>query len=142
MLTADSEDGRVAILGSDKWGIQSGTPESIKGYSSVSTSWHGIYVHNNDGSLVAWGRNDRGQLPPSNMFQPRSLAVGSEHVIAVSDSSKLVACGWGEHGNCGPETDAQGNVAGRWADIPLDLIQGKSVVAVGGGCATSWVVIR
>lgn len=142
VLTGDASDGHVAILGSDKWRIQSAAPASLKGYSTVSASWHGVYVHNTDGSLVGWGRNDRGQLPPSDMPKPRDLAVGSEHVIAVIDSSNLVAFGWGEHGNCGPETDAQGNVAGRWADIPLDFAKGRTVATVGAGCATSWVVIK
>ena len=130
-------DGPIVILGSDKWDIQSAAPESLKGYATVSASWHGISVHNSDGSLLSWGRNDRGQLPPSDPLKLSRLAIGSEHVVAVTESMELVACGWGEHGNCGPTTDAQGNVKGQWAVIPFE---DESIVKVGAGCATSWVV--
>ena len=140
VVAGDTADGSIAILGSNKWDVQSAAPQSVKGYSTVSAGWNGIAVHNSDGSMVSWGRNDRGQLPPSDTPKPRKLAVGSEHAFAVTDSGKLVACGWGEHGNCGPSTDAQGNVKGQWADIPIDLSEGENIVKLGAGCATSWVV--
>ncbi|KAL1957314.1 hypothetical protein VTO42DRAFT_6103 [Malbranchea cinnamomea] len=141
-ITGDPVDGKIIILGSDKWAVQSAAPRSVPGYSRLFASWHNIYVHKEDGSLLSWGRNDRGQLPPSDTPKLSKAAVGSEHVIAVTESAELVACGWGEHGNCGPTTDAQGNVTGCWANIPLEVDKGKKIIAVGAGCATSWVVTK
>lgn len=130
------------ILGSDKWGVISGAPPRarVKG-KSVSTSWHGVYVHEHDLSITAWGRNDRGQLPPPALSRVSQIATGSEHVVALlPDHKTVVAFGWGEHGNCGPDTDAQGNINGSWNTIPLPVEEDGIVVDVGAGCATSWVI--
>ncbi|EFQ98270.1 hypothetical protein MGYG_01304 [Nannizzia gypsea CBS 118893] len=128
------------ILGPDKWAISSAAPSMIAPYNSLTASWHGVYVHLCDGKILAWGRNDRGQLPTATMPALAYLAVGSEHVVGAIDHRTLIAFGWGEHGNCGPKTDKQGNVAGHWNEIQLP-IDNSSIEAVGAGCATSWVLI-
>jgi protein ATS1 len=133
--------GEYIILGSDKWGIVSGAVEPIKG--QVSASWHGVYIHNAaENSLVAWGRNDRGQLPPSSLTEKKvaQFAAGSEHAVALLSDLTVVSFGWGEHGNCGAAVDAQGNVKDRVNEIPLSLADYERVVGVAAGCATSWVV--
>ncbi|PGH29042.1 protein ATS1 [[Emmonsia] crescens] len=132
--------GEFAIFGSDKWGILSGAPKEIKNYDMLAASWHGVYVHGQDGCTISWGRNDRGQLLPPNLPRPSKLGIGSEHVVAAIERTKVVAFGWGEHGNCGPNTDAQGNVAGRWNEIPLSIGGSSTVTGVGAGCATSWIM--
>ncbi|KGO76930.1 Regulator of chromosome condensation, RCC1 [Penicillium italicum] len=135
-------------------------------YTGISASWHGVYVHaapglgrlepsisdaqadsDSDfvgGSIVAWGRNDRGQLPPPDLSPPAKLAVGSEHALALLGDGRVAAFGWGEHGNCGPDTDSQGNVAGTYNVIPLTeaLCEDGKVVGVGAGCATSWIIVK
>ncbi|EEA20996.1 alpha tubulin suppressor [Talaromyces marneffei ATCC 18224] len=155
------------ILGTDdKWNIISAAPSvktlqksgRIENRYNVSTSWHGICLHDTlDKSVIAWGRNDRGQLGVhekssavrESMVRWESVAqfmAGSEHAVAVlSDNKTVVSCGWGEHGNCGPDTDERGNVKGRLSRIqlPAEVLyddQAK-VVRVGAGCATSWVVV-
>ncbi|KAG0157074.1 hypothetical protein PDIDSM_4258 [Penicillium digitatum] len=134
-------------------------------YTGIAASWHGVYVHaapglgrvepsmpnaqidpasdSVSGSIVAWGRNDRGQLPPPDLPTPVKLAVGSEHAIALLGDGRVAAFGWGEHGNCGPDTDSQGNVAGTFTVISLPEAVGadRKVVGVGAGCATSWMII-
>ncbi|KAJ5542335.1 hypothetical protein N7535_004755 [Penicillium sp. DV-2018c] len=129
-------------------------------YTGIGASWHGIYVHaapgetmcsgsrsESDpnpaaGSVVAWGRNDRGQLPPSDLPTPVKFAVGSEHALALLGDGRVAAFGWGEHGNCGPDTDSQGNVSGRYNVVSLpETVDGK-VVGVGAGCATSWMILE
>jgi protein ATS1 len=135
-------------------------------YTGIGASWHGIYVHAapgdrvsdlggrdshlNDtdtesgsvsGSLVAWGRNDRGQLPPSTLPTPMKLAVGSEHALALLEDGRVAAFGWGEHGNCGPDTDQQGNVSGTYNFISLPEGVDEKVIGLGAGCATSWMVV-
>ncbi|KAJ5402457.1 uncharacterized protein N7487_008353 [Penicillium crustosum] len=134
-------------------------------YTGIAASWHGVYVHaapglgrvkpsttdaqtdsDSDlvgGSIVAWGRNDRGQLPPPDLPTPAKLAVGSEHAIALLGDGRVAAFGWGEHGNCGPGTDSQGNVSGTYNVISLPEAVGVDgrVVGVGAGCATSWIIL-
>jgi protein ATS1 len=139
IITGAKERGDFVILGSDKWDIVSGASRTLK-ESSVSASWHGIYVHESDLSVKAWGRNDRGQLPPPDFPRVVQIAAGSEHVVALLPDQTVLAFGWGEHGNCGPETDSQGNVNGRWNKIPLEVGQDARIVGVGAGCATSWII--
>ncbi|KAJ6103600.1 hypothetical protein N7486_003822 [Penicillium sp. IBT 16267x] len=131
---------------------------ALWGFEYIGASWHGIYVHMaaraedgssspaaaNENSLVAWGRNDRGQLPPPDLPALDRLAVGSEHVLTLLRDGSVAAFGWGEHGNCGPDTDPHGNVAGMYKVISLpDAVYttGGKVVGVGAGCATSWVIV-
>ncbi|PGH16661.1 hypothetical protein AJ79_01533 [Helicocarpus griseus UAMH5409] len=139
VIAGHPETGEIAVLGSNKWDVLSGRPKEIKEYTILAASWHGVYVHKKDGSAISWGRNDRGQLLPPHLPRRAKLAIGSEHVVAILESSKVVAFGWGEHGNCGTNTDPQGNVAGRWNEVPLN-IEGSTVTGVGAGCATSWVM--
>ncbi|EFE43530.1 alpha-tubulin suppressor protein Aats1, putative [Trichophyton verrucosum HKI 0517] len=120
------------ILGPDKWALSSAAPSMVAPYKSLTASWHGVYVHLRDGTVLAWGRNDRGQLPTATMPALDYLAVGSEHVVGAIDHRTLIAFGWGEHGNCGPETDEQGNVAGHWNEVQLP-IDNSSIEAVGAG---------
>lgn len=142
VITGDAAAGEFVILGSgdNKWGVVSDMPAaaSLAGYVGIYASWHGVYVHQRDSSVVAWGRNDRGQLPPAHLPSPKQLAIGSEHGMALLDDGTVSAFGWGEHGNCGPDTDAQGNVSGRYNKIPLPA-EGR-VVGIGAGCATSWII--
>ncbi|OAX78943.1 hypothetical protein ACJ72_06744 [Emergomyces africanus] len=139
-IVGNAATGDFAIFGSDKWNILSCAPREIKSYATLAASWHGVYVHRQDGSTISWGRNDCGQLLPPNFPQPTKLAIGSEHVVALIENTTVVAFGWGEHGNCGPNTDAKGNVAGRWNEIPLSIEGRNTVTGVGAGCATSWIM--
>ncbi|KAI0103857.1 regulator of chromosome condensation 1/beta-lactamase-inhibitor protein II [Nemania sp. FL0031] len=97
-----------------------------------------------DGMLVAWGRDDHGQLPPPSLPEIASIAAGSEHVVALTATGDVLTWGWGEHGNCGPHTDKRfGDVKGRWNMLASlkNLPEGSSITAIGAGCATSWVNI-
>lgn len=156
VVSGDKEKGEYVVLGSsdDKWAILSGRPGSISNdgacvlpaYTGISAGWHAVYVHHQrqeggNASITTWGRNDRGQLPPVNLPRAKMLAVGSEHALALLDDGMVVAFGWGEHGNCGTEVDAQGNVKGRYNRIEMSEIgHEREVVGIGAGCATSWVI--
>jgi protein ATS1 len=136
--------------------------------AGIGASWHGVYVHvapasglnpvngtdaqqdadsashPHPGSIIAWGRNDRGQLPPLSLPSTTCLAIGSEHVLALLEEGQVASFGWGEHGNCGPETDPQGNVSGTYNIVPLPdtaSAAGERVIGVGAGCATSFMLV-
>jgi secretion-regulating guanine nucleotide exchange factor len=61
-----------------------------------------------DGKVLSWGRHDWGQTGHSNhnpSFLPLepivSIATGSEHSVALSQSGNVFVWGWNEHGNLG-----------------------------------------
>ena len=166
VLCGDKGKGEFVILGSEddnRWGVFDAPSQlSIKrtlisspstvlylrfhhnmgGYSSISTSWNGIYVCLDDGKVVAWGRNDRGQLLPSSYSDApkwKRIAVGSEHGMGVlADGKTVVAFGWGEHGNCGSEVDDRGDVKEK---CHIVMKEKDEVVGIAAGCATSWIVV-
>ena len=90
------------------------------------------------GDIISFGRNDHGQLSPPGLPPVEAISAGSEHCLALTRTSKVLAWGWGEHGNCGKETDSDGNVKERWNEI--DLPQSQKAIAVYAGCATSFIV--
>lgn len=141
-LFGDAEGGRVQVIGSDKWSLRSSAPSSVPAWKDVGASWGSIFVLTRDGHLVAWGRNDHGQLPPPNLPPIESIAIGSEHVVALSDAGDALSWGWGEHGNCGPQVE-DNDVKGRWNVIASSkfIPPGASIGAIGAGCATSWISI-
>lgn len=128
----------LAVLGqsnNDRFGIKTSAPASISGWKSIAASWGSVYVLNVAGDFVAWGRDDRGQLPPQDLPKIEAVAAGSEHCLALANDGKLLAWGWGEHGNCGSPTDENGDVKGRWNEIE---VPGR-VSKIFAGCATSFI---
>lgn len=131
-----NKDGTSRTLGPDKWQLQKDAPAQVSDWKDVYASWGSIFVLKKNGKLVSWGRNDHGQLSSPNVPEIDKLAVGSEHVVALTRDGKVVSWGWGEHGNCGVDTDENGDVKGRWTEIPTE--PDEKVVGVGAGCATSF----
>ncbi|KAI1393342.1 RCC1/BLIP-II [Hypoxylon trugodes] len=142
-LIGEPGDGRILVLGADKWGLKSSAPAEIPNWNTISASWGGIYVLQRNGTLVAWGRDDHGQLPPPGLPELESIAAGSEHIVALTKDGDVLSWGWGEHGNCGPQTEKFGDVKGRWNVLASlkNLPEGPKITAIGAGCATSWINI-
>ncbi|KAI2631072.1 RCC1/BLIP-II [Hypoxylon sp. NC1633] len=142
-LISEPGDGRIFVLGADKWGLKSTAPIEIPNWNMISASWGCIYILQRNGTLVAWGRDDHGQLPPPGLPELESIAAGSEHVLALSRNGEALTWGWGEHGNCGPTSESIGDVKGRWNTLasPKHLPEGSKITLVGAGCATSWINI-
>ncbi|MCJ1324837.1 hypothetical protein MMC10_001499 [Thelotrema lepadinum] len=139
-ILGDSSEGRHLILGSDRWLVKTGAPEVIREWKDVGASWGSILVLLESGDIISWGRNDHGQLSPPALPKVDKIAVGSEHVLAVTKSNIVCAWGWGEHGNCGPVTDSAGDVKkGYWNVITLPGSEIPLVRGIGAGCATSWI---
>ncbi|KAF2211002.1 hypothetical protein CERZMDRAFT_112832 [Cercospora zeae-maydis SCOH1-5] len=123
-LFGDSATGEIFILGlarSDRFGVRINAPDRIPGWKQVAASWGSIYVLMDSGELLAWGRNDHGQLPPADLPLLKAIAAGSEHCLGLTEEGQVLAWGWGEHGNCGTPTDQNGDVK---------------------GCATSFIVTK
>jgi protein ATS1 len=132
-----------AFFGRDKWNSEPVVKSQLTKCQSLSAGWGNLIALDDDGKLHASGRNDHGQLPGPDMPKLTQVAVGSEHTVALTESGDVLAWGWGEHGNCGPTTE-NGDVIGRWNTIASskNLPPGAKFVAVGAGCATSFICIR
>ncbi|KAI2468597.1 RCC1/BLIP-II [Annulohypoxylon bovei var. microspora] len=142
-LISEPGDGRILVLGADKWGLKSAAPVEIPNWNMIGASWGGIYILQRNGRLIAWGRDDHGQLPPFLLPELESIAAGSEHVLALTKDGDVLSWGWGEHGNCGPQTEKYGDVKGRWNVLASlkNMPEGSNITAIGAGCATSWINI-
>lgn len=146
VLFGEPGSGRVRVLaGTDKWNLTSTAPQDgrLPAWTDVGASWGSVYVLLREGGkLLAWGRDDHGQLPPPGLPPLQKVAVGSEHVVALAADGDVLSWGWGEHGNCGPDVDGT-DVKGRWNVIASSkfIPPGCSVGAIGAGCATSWISI-
>jgi protein ATS1 len=141
-LLGEREEGRHIVLGSDKWNVRSSAPPSVPRWSDVGASWGSIFVLQNDGKLLSWGRDDHGQLAPAGIPTLSQVAIGSEHAVGLTPEGDVLAWGWGEHGNCGPST-VDGDVRGRWNVIASSkhLPPESKILGVGAGCATSWICV-
>lgn len=126
-----------------KWALREKMPKcsELTNFVGLQAAWDGYYILLSDGRVVAWGKGHKGQLPPENLAGVKMMAVGSEHVLVVTErygEDRLLAWGWGEHGNCG-ELEGGGDV------VPVREVSiaegGKKarVKCIGAGCATSWV---
>lgn len=130
------KDGTHEVFGTRKWGLQNKALEPIPDWKDVGASWGSVFVLTKTGKIQCWGRNDHGQLAPPGLPDIEQIAVGSEHVIALTKDGKVISWGWGEHGNCGADIDEDGDMKGRWNEIPVHT--SDTVLGVGAGCATSF----
>ncbi|KAI5867916.1 RCC1/BLIP-II [Durotheca rogersii] len=144
-LIAAPGDGRVLVLGADgRWALRTGAPTEAPDWAALAAGWGAVYILRRGGTLLAWGRDDHGQMPPPGLPELERVVAGSEHVVALTRDGNVLSWGWGEHGNCGPTTAGQsGDVKGRWNVLASvkNLPEGSSITAIGAGCATSWINI-
>jgi len=138
-LSGDKETGDVSMLGPngrDRFELKAKTPSGVPRWKDVSASWGNVFVLQDAGTLVAWGRDDHGQLPPDALPSIAKVAAGSEHCLALTQDGRVLAWGWGEHGNCGEHTDEKGDIKGKWNEL---VVPGE-VADVFAGCATSFIL--
>jgi protein ATS1 len=142
-LVGTPSSGEHALLGRDKFNIISGMPLDIKGWKDIGATWHAIFVLFDDGQLTAWGKGNMWDLLPPELPPIEKIAVGSDHILAVTKKGKLISWGWGKHGNCGNLSGIQHKVkndmvSGFWNEID---IPGK-IHTIGAGFCTSFVVVQ
>ncbi|GAM90517.1 hypothetical protein ANO11243_085610 [Dothideomycetidae sp. 11243] len=136
---SDPARGEIIVIGlnkRDRFSIQSSIPRKFYSWRQVVASWGTIFVQDKSNRLQSFGRNDRGQLGPAGLPILARIAAGSEHALAETADGRTIVWGWGEHGNCGSPVDEQRDVKHRFNVLEIT----GNVVALGAGCATSFVV--
>jgi protein ATS1 len=141
-LAGDPSTGDHTLLGRDKFGVRSNMPHHIQYWKDFGATWHAVFVLFHDGSLTAWGKDDMWELVPKDLPLIDQIAVGSEHVLALTRRGDLISWGWGKHGNCGDLTALvrEGKVkndmvSGCWNEIPIP----ERIESIGAGFCTSFV---
>lgn len=135
-LVGETKLGQCVVLGHDKFDVKSAAPKFVANWKTVGATWGSVFVLFEDGSLESWGRNDHAQLASPNGSEIAQIALGSEHALAITIDDKLYAWGWGEHGNCGPDTDETGDAKeAKEIKVPTEV---SKIQGLAAGCATSW----
>ncbi|KAI4693378.1 uncharacterized protein J4E88_001749 [Alternaria novae-zelandiae] len=142
-LVSDPSQGKHHLLGKDKFNIISNMPEHVKNWKDIGATWHAIFVLINDGTLTAWGKENMWKLLPPNLPLLDKIAVGSDHILAVTKEGKLISWGWGKHGNCGDLSNIGAEmkndmVSGFWNEINIP----GEIQTIGAGYCTSFVVTK
>lgn len=142
-LAGDPTTGEHAILGKDKFNIISNMPADIKDWKDIGATWHAIFVLFNNGTLTAWGKENMWKLLPPDLPPLEKIAVGSDHMLALTKDGKLISWGWGKHGNCGDFSNVgreikNDMVNGFWNNIDIP----GEIQMIGAGFCTSFVVSR
>lgn len=138
-LKSDDDDTR-RFLAQLTIPVPTGQMVSLK--TSPFAGWSNVYVLESLTQKVrALGRNDRGQLPPEELPELVNMAAGSEHCVGLTSRGRAVTWGWGEHGNCGKESEETGQ---GWSVLNLPISSAEIITGVGAGCATTfiWTVER
>lgn len=132
----------IVLAGKSKW-LSDWKPGVLSDTStSLTACWSSVYLLTSESKVLGFGRGDRGQLPPADLPPLAQVASGSEHCLGLTRDGRVLAWGWGEHGNCGLEVNEHGITTDSFSRMVLDLEPGWSVSMVGAGCATSFIVIR
>lgn len=142
-LVGDPSTGEHKVLGRDKFNIVSDMPSHVKGYKDIGASWHAIFVLFDDGRLAAWGKENQWNLLPPNLPLLDRIAVGTDHILAVTTEGRLISWGWAKHGNCGDVSSLQQNIkhdmiSGFWNEVE---IPGK-ITKIAAGYCTSFVITQ
>ena len=142
-IVGDSAVGEHVLFGKDKFNIDSGKPEDVRGWKDIGTTWHAIFILFDDGRLVAWGKENMWDLLPPGLPLLEKIAVGSDHILAVTKEGKLISWGWGKHGNCGDLSNINNEikndmVSGLWNEVSIP----GEIDTIGAGFCTSFVVTK
>lgn len=109
----------------------------------IYAGWTSLSTLSSDGTIHAYGKRRHAsgkETAYPHITRVKSLAVGSEHSVALTNNGDAIAWGWGEHGNCGEDVDEKGNVTGV-SNVIFNPDKGQVVTGVAAGCATTffWV---
>lgn len=142
-MVGEPSRGEHILLGKDKFNIISDMPANVQGWKNVGATWHAIFILFEDGTLTAWGKENMWQLLPPDLPRLDKIAVGSDHVLAVTVDGQLISWGWGKHGNCGNLTKIKNDikndmVSGFWNEIEIP----GEIEMIGAGFCTSFIITK
>jgi protein ATS1 len=142
-LVGNPAQGQHHLLGKDKFNIISNMPDHVKSWKDVGATWHAIFILFEDGTLTAWGKENMWELLPPNLPLVDKIAVGSDHILALTKEGRLISWGWAKHGNCGDLSSVamemkNDMVSGFWNDIPIP----GEIERIGAGFCTSFVITK
>ena len=104
------------ILGGGQKPVVTSAPPDIKNWKNIGATWNAVVVLLEDGTLTAWGESFKYRLIPEQLPLLEQIAVGTEHIVAVTRDQYVIAWGWNEHGNCGAPTETK-FLDNRWTTI-------------------------
>lgn len=126
--------GKVEILGKDKFNIGAQVPKSWKEFKAM---WSSLHFVDESGAISSYGNDSHGQLIPNPNIKYSLFEVGSEHGI-IAEGQKIKSWGWGEHGNCG--INKVDSVTFDYINDLHEFDENERTILIKGGCATTWVV--
>ncbi len=106
---------------------------------SFAAGWHHALVVLQDGTVWAWGRNDRGQLGDGSdddrptpaqvmgLMGVRSVAAGTSHSLALLEDGTVWAWGRNDAYQLGHASRED-----QWAPVQVEGIAGARAIAAGG----------
>lgn len=132
--------GRVELLGRYKSRVEASDSSGLDYVDEIASGWGTVILREGARLTSLWSSDSR-QSPPPDLPSMAMFAAGSEHTVGLSTSGELLAWGWGEHGNCGRPAYAS-NLKLPWNVVDVDLNSRERVTFLGGGCATSFIVVE
>ena len=98
LIASTPEDGLYRILGDDNKLVQTTKPVDIKGWKTLGATWHAVIILNTDGTLTTWGNTPNWVAAPRGLPLLEDIAVGSNHVVALTqeDPPRVISWGWNE----------------------------------------------
>lgn len=124
-------DGIVESWGDSTYGP---VPAGLSGVVAIAAGYNHNLALKNDGTVVAWGNNNYGQLDvPANLTGVTAIAAGAGHSLALKNDGSIVAWGRNDFGQCTTPVNLTGVTAiaaGVWHTVAL---QDDGAIAVWGG---------
>lgn len=116
------------------------------------SGWTNILLWLENGNILAWGRNNFGQLGTENSVpvgrfvhinlpggrQVKDVALGSEHTICLANDNTLWAWGWNEHCNTGIQSE--GSIF-KPTLVPVTMNNNEVITQIYSGSAHNFIVI-
>ena len=89
-------------------------PAGLTNVVDVAAGYEHSVALKSDGTVVAWGNNDRGQLNiPAGLNSVKVIAAGNYHNLALRNDGTVVAWGLNASGQCNVPSDLNGVAAIR-----------------------------